>query len=310
MSLQKTISSIAKGYAAASNEEFAGHELAKFIRRDAPKALVSAIGSPGFIAKGSSGQSTWADVPWLAVFDPFVTVSATRGYYIVYLFSADMRFVYLCLGQGTTAVKEEFGRAWRAELRRRAQLIIDRTSSSVAGLSKELISLGGATTLAQSYEPAVALSKRYKCDELPSEHVLKQDLIQFTSIYLKLSEAGGVDNFTDLPDAQDQSIEEKRTYRRHRRIERNAKVARQVKTLHGTDCQGCSLNFGKKYGPPGEGYIEAHHLTPLASLPKGTPITLNIKTDFAVLCANCHRMMHRKNGPKSIAELRALLGLE
>ena len=44
----------------------------------------------------------WAEIPWVAVFDPVVTTSAMRGHYVVYLFSADMQRLYLSLNQGIT----------------------------------------------------------------------------------------------------------------------------------------------------------------------------------------------------------------
>ena len=55
----------------------------------------------------------------------------------------------------------------------------------------------------------------------------------------------------------------------------------------------------------GEAYIEAHHLTPLSNLPEGKALKFNPKEDFRVLCANCHRMVHRKNPPYTIEELKA-----
>jgi 5-methylcytosine-specific restriction protein A len=54
-------------------------------------------------------------------------------------------------------------------------------------------------------------------------------------------------------------------------------------------CDVCGMNFGKFYGPRGEGYIEVHHIRPLHdSGPVQTALA-----DLALLCANCHRMIHR-----------------
>ena len=50
--------------------------------------------------------------------------------------------------------------------------------------------------------------------------------------------------------------------------------------------------FENVYGSIGKGYIEAHHLVPLSQL-KGRRFALDPERDFAVLCANCHRMVHR-----------------
>ena len=43
---------------------------------------------------------------------------------------------------------------------------------------------------------------------------------------------------------------------------------------------------------PKPNYIEAHHLTPLHALSGEGPVLTNPETDFAVLCANCHKMIH------------------
>ena len=55
----------------------------------------------------SCGQySNWADVPWIAVLDPEITTSTMRGYYVVYLFSIDMKRVYLSFNQGMTDIEK------------------------------------------------------------------------------------------------------------------------------------------------------------------------------------------------------------
>ncbi|MCA9467922.1 MAG: HNH endonuclease [Nitrospira sp.] len=56
----------------------------------------------------------------------------------------------------------------------------------------------------------------------------------------------------------------------------------------------CEFDFDKFYGPDlSIGYIEVHHLIPMASLTK--EIETDIK-NLIVVCSNCHRMIHRKKG--------------
>lgn len=62
--------------------------------------------------------------------------------------------------------------------------------------------------------------------------------------------------------------------------------------VHGTICQVCGFDFEYFYGERGRGYIEVHHLKPVSTL-KG-PQTVDPEKDMAVLCANCHRMVHRR----------------
>lgn len=63
----------------------------------------------------------------------------------------------------------------------------------------------------------------------------------------------------------------------------------------------------KAYGNLGKGYIETHHLTALHELPPDYPICLSPKNDFAVLCANCHRMIHRSGAPNNLDDFRRLV---
>ena len=88
--------------------------------------------------------------------------------------------------------------------------------------------------------------------------------------------------------------------RYHKRIERNARLSKDAKKIHGHACQVCGIDFKEAYGPIGEGFIEAHHLRPVSKLePRKTP--MSPKEDFAVLCPNCHRMIHRFERPEDIA---------
>jgi len=84
--------------------------------------------------------------------------------------------------------------------------------------------------------------------------------------------------------------------------ERNPKLRAKAIQIHGTTCKVCQFNFKDNYGIHGEDYIEVHHLVPIHTLVTATKI--NPETDMIVVCANCHRMIHRnKYKPFSIEEL-------
>lgn len=85
--------------------------------------------------------------------------------------------------------------------------------------------------------------------------------------------------------------------------ERDPRARAEAINLHGTTCMACGFNFGAIYGSWGEDYIEVHHLVPLSAstIRRETDPT----SDLVVLCANCHRMTHRKkNIVLSLDELR------
>ena len=72
-------------------------------------------------------------------------------------------------------------------------------------------------------------------------------------------------------------------------------------------CQVCEFDFASHYGQVGKDFIEVHHLVPIGSLKEGTQVAYDVASDFAVLCANCHRMIHRMPDVANLDALRSLL---
>ncbi len=69
-------------------------------------------------------------------------------------------------------------------------------------------------------------------------------------------------------------------------------------------CEVCEFDFFAKYGAHGDGYIECHHTKPLATLAEGHKTHVK---DLALVCSNCHRMIHRRREWLSIDELAKLI---
>jgi hypothetical protein len=87
---------------------------------------------------------------------------------------------------------------------------------------------------------------------------------------------------------------------------RNPKLIQQAKEYYGAVCQACTFDFRSKYGELGDGYIEVHHLNPLSERPElewSDELRTSI-ADVSVLCANCHRMIHRRRPALSLKELK------
>jgi hypothetical protein len=83
---------------------------------------------------------------------------------------------------------------------------------------------------------------------------------------------------------------------------RNHALIQIKKTNSDYRCEVCGFSFDETYGTIGREYIVAHHLKTISSGIAKT--TLN---DIALLCANCHSMVHTKNPPITIEDLRALI---
>ncbi len=97
--------------------------------------------------------------------------------------------------------------------------------------------------------------------------------------------------------------EGKQLERIHKYKERNTSLIKQLKAARAANlsCEVCGFNFKDVYGKIGEGYIEAHHTKPIATMKKGEVTRIE---DMAIVCANCHRMIHSKIPCNTIKEIQ------
>jgi 5-methylcytosine-specific restriction protein A len=119
----------------------------------------------------------------------------------------------------------------------------------------------------------------------------------------------GMDEDT-LDDVQSyQAKEGKVSYRYHRTLERDRKVvairkATALKLLGKLACEGCGFDFAAVYGSRGYGFIEAHHTNPVHAMQEGDVTT---PEDLALICSNCHRMIHKAKPWLTVEDLKVLL---
>lgn len=96
----------------------------------------------------------------------------------------------------------------------------------------------------------------------------------------------------------------------HRHYERNKALVSAAKAAFKQEnqrlyCEVCGFDFSV-YGELGEDFIEAHHRIPLSEIEPTQHMGSSI-TDLAMVCANCHRMLHRRNPCLSVEALKAIL---
>ena len=93
--------------------------------------------------------------------------------------------------------------------------------------------------------------------------------------------------------------------RSHRQRERSRELVQMAKRLFRSlnqgrlFCEVCGFDFGRAYGVPD--FIEVHHKIPLRDLGPQTKTKLS---DLAMVCANCHRMLHTGNPWPTIDALK------
>lgn len=73
----------------------------------------------------------------------------------------------------------------------------------------------------------------------------------------------------------------------------------------GTKCTVCGFDFGEHYGEIGRGYIHVHHIVPVSQI--GEDYIIDPKKDLVPVCPNCHAMLHQKDPPYSVEELKRLI---
>lgn len=88
--------------------------------------------------------------------------------------------------------------------------------------------------------------------------------------------------------------------------ERNPKARQKCIERYGPDCLICGFNFAKRYGNIGKGFIHVHHLKPISEI--GKEYQVSPVRDLCPVFPNCHAIIHRRNPPYSIEEVKGMLG--
>ncbi len=86
------------------------------------------------------------------------------------------------------------------------------------------------------------------------------------------------------------------------KYERNQRARKECVKKKGYRCLVCGFDFKVTYGEIGENFIHVHHLVPISSI--GKEYKLDVDKDLVPVCPNCHYMMHRKDPPYTVEELK------
>jgi hypothetical protein len=105
-------------------------------------------------------------------------------------------------------------------------------------------------------------------------------------------------------------VEGKRLLKLHRVKERDPKAVSDKKAAVLAEagrlaCEACGFDFYAAYGARGKGFAECHHRRPISQSDGEYELKL---ADLAVVCANCHRMLHRRPWV-TVEELQAIVAL-
>lgn len=91
----------------------------------------------------------------------------------------------------------------------------------------------------------------------------------------------------------------------HLQRERNQTVVRNKKKQAASlECEVCGFSFASAYGRAASDYCEVHPLLPLSEVEEAVRTRME---DLAILCANCHRVVHLRNPPYTLQQVRSML---
>jgi predicted HNH restriction endonuclease len=124
-------------------------------------------------------------------------------------------------------------------------------------------------------------------------------------------------SFPKLKASTHKALEEKQEYyamegaiveriSKHRERDRKLirlKIDQQLERNGNLNCEICGFSFETGYGQAGKDFCEVHHIRVLSESNEGEPTTT--LDDLAILCSNCHRIIHRKKPAYTIDEIKA-----
>lgn len=311
--LDEQLAELAKRFVYERGKPYAGSDFANFVRHDiAIEAKKHLLYLPYDLkVKASVGAGNWAAVPWLAFFDPLITESATKGFYVVYLVNAQTEEIYLSLNQGTTAAYQSFGeKRGREYLKRTAIEICERIPEFAEKFESDPIDLGSTEALPAGYMAGHAFGRKYAASKI-DKSLFYADFETMIAAYSALVDRGGTTPTENLMEqAESTSIEESRRYVLSRRIERAPNVRVPVLKAKGAVCEACRLDPQIQYnfiGPLKSTPLDVHHSKPIRELAEGESRRYKIPDDFLVLCPTCHRMIHKQLDTSDIDLLRQTL---
>lgn len=162
------------------NKESSMFQLVNYTSKDTIKSVIDKLhlSNVNLEVKASCGAGGWTRYPWIAVFNPGITTTIQEGIYIVYLFSEDMKRLYLTLIQGCTNLNKRLGRREAVnEMKLTREEFRKKYPSDLFKIDNDL-KVGN-----DDYEEGCIYYKEYSIDKFPSEDKIIEDLSNLILIY-------------------------------------------------------------------------------------------------------------------------------
>lgn len=289
------------------------NQTAEILLKKLPEELFkrAALLENEFKIEGSVGKGEISEIPWICVFDKDITESAQTGFYIVYLFRADLSGFYISLNQGWTQYEKAFKPKSSARLEiEKAAKKLKKTLKTVSGFTFEKIDLKGSSDLAVGYELGNICSKYYGFNELPNSNSLINDLQKLIGTYRELKSLVGKE-ILEIDLVLDEEEFQERTQLGTVKVPKKGKVPKKKKmngstssswwrdpdmaytaiSYAGFKCENNPSHETFKSAVTSEQFVEAHHLIPM-EFQDEYEASIDVPENIISLCPNCHRAFH------------------
>lgn len=121
----------------------------------------------------------------------------------------------------------------------------------------------------------------------------------------------GITEVDETPDIDEEAfgVEGNPRLRAHIARERDSSIIKKKRNIVLAEngflkCEACNFDFFDVYGEAGKEFCEIHHLIPLH---KCDGVIKTELSDLAVVCSNCHRILHRAKPMLSLENLKEIL---
>lgn len=269
--------------------------------------------SEQFYINGTMGKGRISEIPMVCIFDKEITESAQEGFYIVYLFRADLSGIYISLNQGWTQYEKAFGGKMGKKVIRENVNIAQNLLNTSSSFSFDPINLLAkkSNTLSPGYELGNICSKYYSFDKLPNDNIIIDDLRNMLGVYRELKSLVGSDILDIKSILNNEGFQEISQSGSKKNLPMGPIARREVKLLKdyknkwhrdyniaftalenaNFKCEYNSLHETFISAKTKHQFVEAHHLIPIEF--QGEFInSLDVPENIISLCPNCHSGFH------------------
>lgn len=178
-------------------------EISGIITKRIPKILSNVFDINKYEISGSIGKGRQTRCPWVAVMDKEITDTTQKGVYIVFLMTANLKEVYITIGQGTT-VDGTFGRRLKGKdiLTRKEQI------RSMLNLKNEYLQENDDVDVADKhYKESLIYSCPWDLSTIENKSEILEEYVKAYQKYKELSSKVGTTDPSDDDDPYQKLID-------------------------------------------------------------------------------------------------------